>query len=246
MNQVKNLFDQQKQAKDIADKRELAEKERADAKRSIQRELEKKKGGKVKELSEAYDLVRVLRKDESFHDDMAKDFKLHPEEYSKFSISVEKGKSDKKKIMNSFRDFKSPDHEKSLEIVRNKYNYDEDRLEKDCINKWLDATQAVQVEFQDASYENRILNGYVPSTNNDVAVMDKFRSFIKNKWKAAGYNSTPGHSDSQVIANFWAENKQPPLNRAITDSSIPRTHDRTGLSSAAADKMKALREKIKV
>ncbi len=118
-------------------------------------------------------------------------------------------------FMSIVRDPNDADHPKKLALFYSDFKNSEKFLRSEMQKSFIERRSAYPPESQNTSYENSVLNNYVINTKEDAIYFDKFRTYIKAKWKAVGYLN-----DEEFISDFWEAH--PPLKQnrqTITDIS---------------------------
>ena len=120
---------------------------------------------------------------------------IHEREYK---AAVAMGQANADNFMGKALNHNHPDHGDALTAYRDKYGSSREAVEKDHTAKAIKLMDARRFEVPNAAYENNVLSAFQIRTPEDQAFLDKFKDYMKTKWKAVGYTG-----DADYFKKFW-------------------------------------------
>lgn len=134
-----------------------------------------------------------------YHDRVFAEYKKDPKTRDELHLmAVKSGKAQAVAFMGKVRDFKDPDHEKTLARYKNEFGMDEDKVREKHIDEMIDLMGAAKPEIRNTAYEKGVLENYHMVSADDIAFYRKFCDLMKKKWEAVGYAG-----DRATITDYW-------------------------------------------
>ncbi|KAA9041614.1 hypothetical protein FW778_06225 [Ginsengibacter hankyongi] len=143
---------------------------------------------------------KIIEKNDgkSFHDILAaresEDPGVNDREYRNALII---GKHDTNAFMSKVTNHTHPDHANALSVFKDRYGNNRAKAEADFNDKAVKMMGATRNYKQNTAYENKVLSSFKISTADEQGLYNKFKEYMRNKWKAIGYAD-----DVDYINNF--------------------------------------------
>lgn len=122
-----------------------------------------------------------------------------------YNKSIKQAKEDVVDLINAYNDPTHRNHKAAYNAIKSA-SFNMEQLEDDRINKALLRNQAKKMECINLAYEGKILDaipvGYAV-TELDRRTIDSWKSYIKDKWHACGYESFSDVDATEDFLNFY-------------------------------------------
>jgi hypothetical protein len=131
--------------------------------------------------------------------------------------AVAMGQKNADNFMKKVTDPIHPDHAEALTAYIDKYDGKRENVESDHINKAVKLMDAPAQYLPNQAYERNVLSAFQIRTPEDQAFLNKFTSYMKDKWGAVGYEG-----DANFYKDFFAVHPMsaPPVKTLGEDGKI--------------------------
>jgi len=153
----------------------------------------------------------------SFHDMLAaregEDPGINDREYL---TALKLGKADTDNFMSKVTNSSHPEHANALSAFIDKYGNDRAKAGADFNDKAVKLMGAQRNDKQNVAYEGKIFSMFIIHDADEQGVYNKFKDYIRNKWKSQGYAG-----DAEYINNFLAVHPMLQLKPGAKEIPVP-------------------------